>query len=201
MKLRIPMLFACVVAVSGVAMAAGFQWKADSETWTPPAGLSGSATVESLVAPDYFAIQALKLWDFDGRTCSVQLEQSGFNAPSARSMDPLRVCEPKQTQSWKRADVGSGELVTAISVCTAQGKGAGAEVHGVELWGASIDGTGKLKPAKSSVKLELPHCEKWSPKRACPAGSLATGVRATLAESEGGVIGLALRCHAIRAAE
>jgi hypothetical protein len=199
MKLRIPLLSAYLVIASGVAMAAGLQWRADSATWTQPAGVPATATVESLVTPDYFAVQALKLWDFDGRTCSLQLEQSSFNAPSARSMDALRFCEPKRTQAWKRADVGSGQFVTAISVCTAApGKDQGAEIHGVELWGAAIDATGKLKPAKESVKLELAHCEKWSPKRACPAGSVATGVRAHLADADGGAVGLALRCHSLR---
>jgi hypothetical protein len=201
MKLRIALLSTGLVVASGIAMAAGSQWRAESVMWTEPAGVPASASVESLVTPEYFAIQALKLWDFDGRTCSLQLEQSSFNAPSARSMDAVRFCEPKRTQAWKRADVGSGQFVTAISVCTAAGKDAGPEMHGVELWGAALDGAGKLKPAKASVKLELARCEKWSPKRACPSGSVATGVRAHLAESAGGAVGLALRCHALRAAD
>jgi hypothetical protein len=202
MKLRIRLLSACWVVASGVALAAGVQWRAESATWTQPAGVTASASVESLVTPEYFGIQALKLWDFDGRTCSLQLEQSSFNAPSARSMDAIRFCEPKRTQAWKRADIGSGRFVTAISVCTAApGTGQGAEIHGVELWGAAIEATGKLKPGAASVKLELARCEKWSPKRACPVGSVATGVRAHLAESEGGAVGLALRCHSIRTAD
>jgi len=139
------------------------------------------------------------MWDFDGRACSLQLEQSSFNAPSAHPLDPLRMCEPKQTQAWKRADVGSGQFVRAISVCTA--KGAAAEIHGVELWGVSIDPSGKLKPAKASVKLELSHCEKWSPRRECPAGSVATGVRAELGAEDIGAVGLALRCHSIAASK
>jgi hypothetical protein len=117
-------------------------------------------------------------------------------------MDPVRFCEPRRTQAWKRADVGSGQFVTAISVCTAApGKDQGAEIHGVELWGAALDAAGKLKPAKESVKLELARCEKWSTRRACPAGSVATGVRAHLADADGGAIGIALRCHSLRTAD
>ncbi len=118
------------------------------------------------------------------------------HAPNPHPLDPVRVCEPKQAQAWKRADVGAGQFVRAISVCTAL-KAATAEIHGVELWGAAIDANGKVKPAKDSVKVELPHCEKWSARRACPDGSVATGVRAQLGDADIGAIGLTLRCHAI----
>jgi hypothetical protein len=201
MKRQIPLLSVCLVVTSAVAWAAGLQWRTESESWTQPAGVAAERTVETLVTPDYFGVQALKLWDFDGRTCALQLEQSSFNAPSARSMDAVRICEPKQAQQWKRADIGSGQFVTAISVCTAAAKDQGSELRGVELWGAGLDGAGKLKPARQSVRLEFPHCEKWSAKRACPAGSIATGVRANVSDSDAGAVGLALRCHALRAAE
>ncbi|HKY39652.1 MAG TPA: hypothetical protein VJN18_27130 [Polyangiaceae bacterium] len=197
MKWPSPLPSACLVAVA-VAIPTGFQWGAESPTWTDPAGTTGASAVESLIPTEFFGLQALKLWDFDGRTCSMQLEQSSFNAPNPRPLDPVRFCEPKQTQSWKRADIGSGQFVTGISVCTA--KAPGPQIHGVELWGASIEGNGKLEPAKAPVRLELPSCEKWSPKRVCPAGTLATGMRAHLGESNLGAVGLALRCQAIKAA-
>jgi hypothetical protein len=190
---------ALLAIASAVTIPAGLQWLAESASWTEPAGLAAKASVESLVPSEFFGLQALKLWDFDGRTCSLQLEQSSLNAPSPRPLDAVRICEPKQTQSWKRADIGSGQFVTGISVCTAR-KSEQGQIHGVELWGATIDSNGKLKPAKQPVRLELPHCETWSPKRACPAGSVATGLRAHLGESEIGVVGVALRCHAVKAA-
>lgn len=200
MSWRISFLSSALLVVSSAALAAGFQWHPESASWTEPAGTPATTTVESLVTPEYFGLQALKLWDFDGRTCSMQADQSSLNAPSPRPLDAVRFCEPKQTQAWKRADLGTGHFVTAISVCTAQGKDASPAVHGVELWGASIDATGKLKAAKSSAKLELTSCQKWSPKRSCPAGSVATGIRAHLADPESGAHGFALRCHAVKVA-
>jgi hypothetical protein len=196
MPFATPFQTALVVLASAAAIPTGLKWLAESATWTEPAGTAAPTTVESQVPSEFFGIQALKLWDFDGRTCSLQLEQSSLNAPSPRPLDPVRMCEPKQTQSWRRADIGAGQFVTGISVCTAR-KDEQGQIHGVELWGASIDTHGKLKPAKQPVRLELPHCEKWSPKRACPAGSVATGVRAHLGASEIGAVGLALRCHAL----
>jgi hypothetical protein len=198
MPFPIPLYSAFLAVASAVAIPTGFQWLAESATWTEPAGVASEATVESLVASEYFGLQAVKLWDFDGRTCSLQLEQSSFNAPSSRPLDAVRICEPKQTQAWKRADLGSGHFVTGVAVCTG-GKGEQGQIHGVELWGSSIGANGKLKPAKQPVRLELPHCEKWSPRRACPAGSVATGVRAQLGASDRGAVGLALRCHTLRA--
>jgi len=193
---QIPWLCAYLVASATTALAGGFQWLAGGEKWTPPAGTASSASIDALVTAEYYGVEALKLWDFDGRTCSMQLEQSSFNAPSPHPNDPVRFCEPKQTQAWKRADVGSGNFVRSISVCTALKAGTG-EIRGVELWGAAIDGSGKLKPAKDSVKLEFTHCEKWSARRDCPAGSIATGIRAHTADADVGAVGLALRCHAI----
>lgn len=200
MQMSILWYSACFLTASAVAIPTGFQWVAESATWTEPAGVSSSTTLESLATSEFFGIQALKLWDFDGRTCSLQLEQSSFNAPSPRPLDAARFCEPKKTQAWKRADIGSGQFVTAISVCTAL-KDQRAQIHGVELSGAAIAADGKLKPTKQPVRLELAHCEKWSTKRACPAGSVATGVRAHIADSDAGAVGLALRCHALRATE
>jgi hypothetical protein len=194
MNVRPFLLSACVVLVSGAATAAGFQWLAEKESWTEPAGASSANTAQSLVTADYYGLQALKLWDFDARTCSLQIEQSSLNAPNPRPLDPVRYCEPKRAQEWQRADVGTGNFVTALATCTAF-KGSG-EIHGVELWGAALDANGKLKPAKSSVKIEFPHCEKWSSKRACPAGSVATGIKVSLADADGGAVGLALRCNA-----
>jgi hypothetical protein len=187
-----------LVATSGIAAAAGFQWRADAPSWTEPAGQPGAASVESLVSADYYAIQGLKLWDFDGRACAIQLEQGSLNAPSSRPLDAVRLCEPKKTQAWQRADVGNGQFVTGLSVCTAAGK---QELHGVELWASSLDNAGKLKPAAKSVKLELARCEKWSAKRACPAGSVATGVRMSTVDSESGAVGIALRCQGVAKAE
>src|SRR5438552_13244305 len=110
MKRQILLASACLVAASATALAAGFQWLPDSAMWTEPAGAPTAAAVESLVTAEYYGLQALKIWDFDGRACSLQLEQSSFNAPTPHPLDPLRMCEPKQTQAWKRADVGSGQF-------------------------------------------------------------------------------------------
>jgi hypothetical protein len=200
MKLPSPLPSACLLVAAAAALPLGFQWRTESAAWTEPAGAPGTTSAEALVSSEFFAVQALKLWDFDGRACSLQLEQGNFNTPSSRPLDPVRFCEPKQTQAWKRADIGSGQFVTALSVCTAL-KDHGAQIRGAELWGASLDANGKLKPAKQSVKLELAHCEKWSPRRACPAGSVATGIRAHLGESDAGAVGLALRCHALEASK
>ena len=198
--LRTVWLSAWVTAVASVAVAAGFRWLPETEKWTEAAGTAAGSAVESFVTADYYGLEALKLWDFDGRTCALQLEQSSFNAPSLHPLDAVRVCEPKQTQAWQRVDVGSGNFVRAISVCTAL-KGSAGELRGVELWGAAPDANGKLKPAKQSVKLEFPHCEKWSPRRECPDGSVATGIRAHLASPDSGTVGVALRCHSLALAK
>jgi hypothetical protein len=99
-------------------------------------------------------------------------------------------------QVWKHAALGSGEFLTAIAVCTGANKDDPA-VHGIKLTGAVLEPDGSFKPAKAPVKAEFPDCKKWQPERSCPKGSVATGVRAYFDDDEHGIVGLALRCHAL----
>ena len=63
--------------------------------------------------------------------------------------------------------------------------------------GTALDENGKVKPG-APVKFAFPHCDKWSPRRSCPWGSIATGLRADT-EGELGTVGIALRCHKLAA--
>jgi hypothetical protein len=191
---------ATVVFVASLALAAAFRHQPGPPTWSETAGLSATRQVELFAGKDYYAIQALKLWEFDRRICSLQLEQGSLNAPGSGVLDAVKLCEPKLTQDWKRADVGEGQFVTALAVCTAKGKEAGRELHGVELWGAALTEQGKLKAAKKSVRISFPKCDKWSPKRSCPAGTVAVGLRAHSDDAQSGVVGLELGCQAIQLA-
>jgi hypothetical protein len=186
-----------LLLISGVAYASALKHKPLPVTWTETAGTKGSLQTELFVDKDYYAIQALKLWDFDHRTCSLQLEQGSLNAPGSGVLDAIKICEPKLGQAFQRADVGTGQFVTGLSVCTAKGKDAGPEVHGVELWGAVFASNGKLKPMKKSVRIQFPKCEKWSPKRSCPADSVAVALRAHSMNAESGAVGLTLGCQGV----
>jgi hypothetical protein len=188
-----------VLLVSGAAFAAALKHKPGPATWTETAGTKAPVKTELFADKDYYAIQALKLWEFDHRTCSLQLEQASLNAPGSALLTAVKICEPKLSQDWKRADVGAGQFVTSVAVCTAKGKDAGPELHGVELWGSSFTGNGKLKATKKSVRIEFPKCEKWSPKRACPADSVAIALRVFSTDPESGAVGLELGCQAIDA--
>lgn len=185
---------------SSVALATGFKHKAGSEFWTEPTGASALSHVDLLTGEEYYGVQALKLWDFDRRACQLQIEQGSFNAPGSAVLESIKVCEPNLTQSWKRADIGAGSFVTAVSLCTAKSRDLVRPVRGVELRGASIGASGKLVPTKRPVRIEFTGCQKWSKPVACPAGSVATGVRGYTEDAQG-VVGFALRCHAIEATE
>lgn len=190
--------FALACVLTGSALAAGHKHKGGSEVFTEPSGHRGSASVDLVTAPEFFGVRGIKLWDFDRRTCQLQLEQASLNAPGTAVLDAHTICEPKLGQSWKRADAGEGLFVTALAVCTTRSKSSPLPIRGVELWGASVGTSGKLAPARRPVRLEFAGCEKWAPKSACPAGAIATGVRA-FTEGDMGAVGLGLRCHRIEA--
>jgi hypothetical protein len=83
--------------------------------------------------------------------------------------------------------------VHAISVCTAKAKDD-SRIHGLEVWGSTIDADGNLKPASNSVKFQFTDCAKWHEKESCPAGAVATGVRGFYDPARG-LQGVSLRCH------
>jgi hypothetical protein len=196
-KLALGLLPLVLLAIAGVALA-GHRQKPGSEVFTEVAGVKTSSSVDLLTTAPYYGVQALKLWDFDRRVCRLQIEVNGLDAPAGTPstvLEAAMLCEPKLAESWKRADVGSGQFVTSIAICT-KPKDPAPRVRGIELWGAQVTASGKFARSKQSVKLEFPGCEKWSPKRACPDGTVATGVRA-YSDGNSGAVGLALRCHQV----
>lgn len=178
------------------AAVAAFGHKPGSETWTDPAGKAGASQKDLLTTADYFGLQSVKAWEYNHRMCVLEIEEEAFATRDVTLLEALKVCEPTVGQAWNRAALGSGEFLTSIAVCTGNAKDDAA-IHGIKLVGATLESDGKLKPAKAPVKLEFPDCKRWDRERTCPKGSVATGVRAYFDDAEHGVVGLALRCHAL----
>jgi hypothetical protein len=187
---------AALSTVSLVAAAALFQ-KPGSESWTDPSGTLATHHADIVTTADYYGLQSMRLWEYGKRPCVLRAEESTFATRAVALLDPLKACEPDVGEEWKAADVGAGKYVTAVSTCTGKSKDD-STVHGIELWGAQLDPDGKLKPGKS-VKLQFSECKRWQPKRECPAGTVATGVRGYWNDAAQGLQGLALRCHALEA--
>jgi hypothetical protein len=194
-RAKLRALVAAITLTSTLALAA-LGHKAGSETWTPPSGTAGASHVDVVTTADYYGLQVAKLWQYGHAACLLELEESTLATQSLGRLDPLKVCEPTGGEEWKNADVGAGLYVTAIATCTGKDK-ADTSIHGVELWGSTPRADGKVDPAKRSVKLEFSECKKWQPKRACPAGAIATGIRGYFDDAEHGLTGLALRCHTL----
>jgi hypothetical protein len=186
---------AVLSTASLVAAAALFQ-KPGSESWTEPSGALGTSHADILTTADYYGLQSVRLWEYGKRPCVLRAEESTFATRAVQLLEPLKACEPDVGEEWKAADVGSGKYVTGVSTCTGKAKDD-ATVHGIELWGAQLDADGKLKPAKASVKLQFGECKRWQPKRECPAGTVATGLRGYWNDGTQGLQGIALRCHAL----
>lgn len=186
-------LLVTLLSTAAIASAAVIQ-DPGSETWTEPSGAAAPSKAEA-VTDKYYGIQALKVWQFDERPCAIELGRAALNAPRMTWVEhPLKVCKPRMGQSWEKADVGTGRFVTKVAVCTGDG---GGKVQGVALWGAALKPDGSLEPGDDEVKLEFGGCKKWQDKAACPAGSIATGVRGYFEDEKEGLVGIALRCHRI----
>lgn len=195
---RVPLKVFAVALIwaTSATGSSGIHHEKGEGSFTEVAGVEGPRKTELQLSAEYFGLRAVKLKEFDRRLCSLQLEQAALNARTLGTtvLEAVKLCEPKQGEAWKRADLGEGQFVTAISACVSKGKDANL-LHGLELWGGALDAEGKLKPAKKSARAAFPECDKWLPKRSCPAGSVATGIRAHSLDAESGAVGLALRCH------
>lgn len=178
-----------------IAAAAVFQ-KAGSETWTEPSGTMGTNHADIVTTADYYGLQIVRLWEYGKHPCVVRVEQSALTTRTLGLLDPMKACEPTVGEEWKQADVGSGKYITAISTCTSKAKDD-STVHGVELWGSTVESDGTLKPSNASTRLTFGECKRWQPKRACPTGAVATGLRGFWNDPALGLQGLALRCHAL----
>jgi hypothetical protein len=182
----------CVLCAGG-ALAAAITEKPGSDTWTVVSGELAPRQSEVLASRQH-ALRAIKLWDYDRRACVLEVDQSSLNRASRATAGAIRACEPRVSQSWQAADVGAGRYITAIEVCTAEGREAPAGIRGLRVWGSQTDGLKVSKPS-ADVKLELFGCKRWRGKVACPEGTLATGIRAYSGERTTGITGLELRCH------
>jgi hypothetical protein len=193
MKPRVLYGLACLLCTSA-ALGAAIAHKQGSGTWTKVTGSVGARQQEVLASSRFHALRGIKLWDYDRRTCVLEVDQSSLNKASRATAGTIRACEPRVSQSWKAADVGDGRYVTAIEVCTAEGTDASMGIRGLRLWGATLAEKTVEKPS-ADVKLELFGCKRWRGKVECPEGAVATGIRASYADQLTGITGLELRCH------
>jgi len=184
------------LATASLVAAAAVVQKPGTESWTEPSGAMGQAHGDILTTADYYGIQVVRLWEYGKHPCVLRAEQSTFATRMLGLLDPLKACEPTVGEEWKQADVGSGKYITAIATCTSKVKDD-STVHGIELWGATVESDGALKPARASTRLTFGECKRWQQKRACPAGAVATGLRSYWNDPAEGIQGIALRCHAL----
>jgi hypothetical protein len=196
MRLRGSLVAAGIFLTAGAAVAAAFGYKAGSESWTDVAGKEGASHRDVLTTADYYGLQSVKGTEYNHHLCVLEIEQEAFATRDLSRLDALKVCEPTVGQVWKRADIGSGEFLTGIAVCTGANKDDPG-VHGFKLTGAILETDGKLKSGKAAVRAEFEDCKKWQPERTCPKGSVATGVRAYIDDDQHGIVGFALRCHTL----
>jgi hypothetical protein len=187
---------AAVVCASAAAWAGFVQ---DAETWS---GVSGPAAAHEhtvVTQAEYYALRGLKVYDYDGRACVIEVGQASLNGGKNMSdAGKLRACEQRSSESWKYLDVGSGFFITAIETCAQRPDAGGAKLRGIRVQSAAVNPDGSLKSAKEKTEILLGECKKWEPRKSCPKGAVATGLRAMYDDESSGFTGLELRCHTLK---
>jgi hypothetical protein len=190
--------FAALLGSALVAAAAHVQ-DADAETFS---GVSGKASENQRLAgteQNYQALRALKLHDYDGRACVIEAGAASLNGGKGLSFTGrVKLCEPTSAEAWQNLDVGVGRFITAVQVCTHTQESGQTRVRGVRVQSASVQANGALKPAKEQTQIQLAGCKEWHPRKTCPKGAVATGVRVSYEQASEGFSGLELRCHGLK---
>ncbi len=182
------------VLLPSLALANIFQ-KSGTEKWTEPSGHATALHGDLLTTANYYGLETLALHQYGHSACVLGADESALSTHSRTTLSDVKACEPTGGEQWKQADLGAGKFVTGIATCT--GSVGENSIHGVQLWGATLRADGKVVPAAQSVKVELFGCKVWQQKQMCPAGFIATGVRAYWPDATNGMSGLALRCHQV----
>ena len=168
-----------------------------SEQWIGPSGSAGPEQTELLTNGPYYGLRSFKFWDYDRRLCVIEASQSSFNAESVTSAGSIKICEQSLGAQWKAVDLGSGRFISAVQVCSDKAAADQQRVRGARFWGAAIEPDGSVKTKGEMVSFELGDCKKWHPKKACPKGKVATGIRAHYRDRSQGIVGLELLCQGV----
>jgi hypothetical protein len=189
-----------LLVMSGAVVAsAGWVRDASKQKLSGVSGIEGAKSEESSVGGEYHALRSFKFWDYDRRACRIEVSQASFNAEHITMAKELKICEPNVGESWKAVDLGQGRFVSAVQVCTNKGEKAEQKIRGARFWGAVIDAGGKIADHGKPASFELADCQKWHAKKACPKGTIATGLRAHYDDKAKGFSGLELVCSGIKA--
>ncbi len=183
------------LGLGATAVKAGHNQDTSSESWSGVSGQQAAHQHTVLTNGDYFALRALKFYDYDSRACLIEIGQASMNGGTLGEAGKLKACEPKSAEAWKNLDVGSNVFITSIEVCTQKLEDGSSRIRGVRVQGASIQPDGKLKPSKAKTSISFAGCKTWQPRKSCPKGAVATGIRASYDDPANGYTGLELRCH------
>lgn len=193
--------YAALLATALAASAAQVQDPA-AETFS---GVSGKAAANQRLVTteqDYQALRSLKLFDYDARACVIEVGAGSLSGgKTVSTVGRVKVCEPRSAEAWQTLDVGAGRFITSVQVCTQTLESGQVRVRGVRVQSASLQPSGALKPTKQSTEIQLAGCKEWHPRKVCPKGALATGVRVSYEQEAEGFSGVELRCHRLKATE
>lgn len=192
--------FAAAVGATCVTAVAWAGFVQNSETWSGVSGMAGAHRHTVVTKADYFALRGLKLYDYDGRACAIEVNQASLNGGNTvTAAGKLKACEPRSSEAWKNLDVGSGLFITSIEVCVQQPDAGAAKLRGIRVQSAQVNPDASLTPGKAKTEILFGECKKWEPKKSCPKGAVGTGLRATYDDASSGYVGLELRCHTLKA--
>jgi hypothetical protein len=170
-----------------------------SEQWIGPSGPAGAQQTELVTNGPYHGLRSFKFWEYDKRLCVIEVSQSSFNAESVTAVGTLKICEQALGAQWKAVDLGAARFVSAVQVCSEKAPADQQRVRGARFWGAAIEPDGSVKAKGEAASFELSDCKKWHPKKSCPKGKVATGIRAHYRDSAQGITGIELLCQAVSA--
>ncbi len=156
------------------------------------------------VPHDNKAMGGLKMWEIADHACSWQMQYRKLTPllASGEWSRKIKACGSELGKSPKTVELGAGEYVEGIQICTNQRKNdKKTRLKGVRLFGARVKSDGTVQSGTSQTEFHRTNCKVWRQKAMCPEGQLAYA--ATFYEGKkgvftNGIFGVELHCQAVR---
>lgn len=183
------------------------RWAAEVGAITPVSGFSTGATLTEyrplrgqptpievqFGGEQGVAFKSISMFERDDRPCGLDLDfaliDPGATAPKA----PRRACAGGNGGDGKFAKLPDGSVIRGVQLCSNDDP-KNHRMKGIRVFAMKFDAVGNPQNG-DTVSFERPNCKKWESAAMCPAGQIATAIRAYFLDDS--LTGMALECRLV----
>lgn len=187
------------------ATQAPLRWAAEVGMITPVSGFSTGATLTEYrplrAQPSPLEVQfggeqgvafkSISMFERADRPCALDLEFALIDPAASAPKAPTRKCAAGDGGDGKFAKLPAGSVIRGVQLCSNDDP-KNHRMKGIRVFAMKFDAVGNPQDG-GTVSFERPSCKKWEPAAMCPAGQIATAIRAYFLDDS--LTGMGLECR------